>query len=194
MSNAIKVAVVTGANKGIGYAVVKDLAKKFDGDVILTGTIYHLITNLTIINKARDTELGLNACKELEKEGVKVKFHQLDIDNQESIETFAKYIKDTYNGLDVLINNAAIAYKVADTTPFSDQATNTIRINFTGTLNLCKALFPLLRPHARVVNVSSRAGMLKIVKDESIRDRLKSDDLTTEELVKILDEFVKYLD
>ena len=136
----------------------------------------------------------MNACKELEKEGVKVKFHQLDIDNQESIETFAKYIKDTYNGLDVLINNAAIAYKVADTTPFADQATNTIRINFTGTLNLCKALFPLLRPHARVVNVSSRAGMLKVVKDESIRNRLKSDDLTTEELVNILDEFVKYLD
>jgi NAD(P)-dependent dehydrogenase (short-subunit alcohol dehydrogenase family) len=52
MSNAIKVAVVTGANKGIGYAVVKDLAKKFDGDVILTGTIYHLITNLTIISNS----------------------------------------------------------------------------------------------------------------------------------------------
>ena len=52
MSNAIKVAVVTGANKGIGYAVVKDLAKKFDGDVILTGTIYQidLITNLIIIS------------------------------------------------------------------------------------------------------------------------------------------------
>lgn len=52
MSNAIKVAVVTGANKGIGYAVVKDLAKKFDGDVILTGTIQQidLITNITKIS------------------------------------------------------------------------------------------------------------------------------------------------
>ena len=41
-----------------------------------------------------------------------VRFHQLDIDDQKSIDTFAKYIKDTYQGLDVLINNAGIAYKV----------------------------------------------------------------------------------
>ena len=42
-----------------------------------------------------------------------IRYHQLDIDDQKSIENFAKYIKDTYQGLDVLINNAAIAYKVA---------------------------------------------------------------------------------
>ena len=120
-----------------------------------------------------------------------MKFHQLDIDNQESISNFAKFIRDTYGGLDILVNNAAIAYKAADETPFAVQAVNTIRINFTGTLNLCNALFPLLRPHARVVNVSSRAGLLNVVKDEAIRNRLQSDDLTVSELVGILDNFVK---
>ena len=120
-----------------------------------------------------------------------MKYHQLDIDNQESIDTFAKFIQTTYNGLDILVNNAAIAFKAADTTPFSIQAIETIRVNFTGTLNVCKALFPLLRPHARVVNVSSHVGMLKIVKDESVRNRLKSPNLTISELVDIMNTFVK---
>ena len=120
-----------------------------------------------------------------------MKFHSLDIDNQESIDNFAKFIKSTYNGLDILVNNAAIAFKAADTTPFSVQASETIRVNFTGTLNLCKALFPLLRPHATVVNVSSRAGMLKLIHDKTIRNRLKSSDLTVSELVDIMNNFVK---
>lgn len=82
--------------------------------------------------------------------------------------------------------------KNADTTPFAIQAEHTNRINFFGTLNLCKALFPLLRPHARVVNVSSRAGLLKNIQDESIRNRLKSDDLTLTELIQIVENFIKY--
>lgn len=135
--------------------------------------------------------MGHKAVQDLEKDGIKVKFHQLDIDNQESISNFAKFIRDTYGGLDILVNNAAIAYKAADETPFAVQAVNTIRINFTATLNLCNALFPLLRPHARVVNVSSRAGLLNVVKDEAIRNRLQSDDITVSELVGILDNFVK---
>jgi carbonyl reductase 1 len=81
--------------------------------------------------------------------------------------------------------------QVNDPTPFSEQATNTIRINFTGTLNVCNALFPLLRDHARVVNVSSRAGMLRIVKDPSIRSTLTKKDLTAQEVVDVMDTFVR---
>jgi carbonyl reductase 1 len=56
--------------------------------------------------------LGQTAIKELEKLNIKAHFHQLDIDNQESIDRFAKYLKEKHGGLDVLINNAAIAFKV----------------------------------------------------------------------------------
>ena len=63
--------------------------------------------------KARNEELGQKALKELNDAGLKnVRYHQLDIDNQQSIERFAKYIKETYQGLDVLINNAAIQLDV----------------------------------------------------------------------------------
>lgn len=81
--------------------------------------------------------------------------------------------------------------KAADTTPFSVQASETNRINYTGTLNVCNALFPLLRPHARVVNVASRVGMLKFIKDESIKARLLSDDLTVQELNGIVAKFIE---
>ena len=81
--------------------------------------------------------------------------------------------------------------KAADPAPFAEQARVTVRINFTGTLNLCNALFPLLRPHARVVNVSSRAGMLKIVKDENLRKKFTSENATVEDIVKLLDDFVQ---
>lgn len=171
-----KIAVVTGSNKGIGFAIVKGLAKQYPGIVYLT---------------ARNEELGLKAVKELEDQGIKVSFHQLDIDNTDSINRFTKYIKDKHQGIDLLVNNAAIAYKVADTTPFSEQAKTTIRINFTGSLNLCNALFPLLRPHARVVNVSSRAGMLNIIKDAGFRDKFIKEDLTVKQLVGLLEEFVE---
>ena len=61
---------------------------------------------------ARNEERGLSAVKDLEKEGLKPKFHQLDITDHQSIVKLKEYIVDKYGGLDVLINNAGIAYKV----------------------------------------------------------------------------------
>lgn len=61
---------------------------------------------------ARDKTRGENAVKELENEGLKPKFHLLDISSVDSIKTLASFLKEKYGGLDVLVNNAAIAYKV----------------------------------------------------------------------------------
>ena len=65
--------------------------------------------------EARYKELGHAAVNELNKEGLKPSFHQLDIDNPTSIKEFADYIKNKHGGLDVLVNNAAIAFKVNQT-------------------------------------------------------------------------------
>ena len=64
-------------------------------------------------------------------------------------------------------------------------------VNFTGTLDLCDALFPLLRPHARVVNVSSRAGLLKYLKDDKLKQKFSSENATVDDIVKLLDQFVQ---
>ena len=81
---ATRVAIVTGANKGIGLAIVRGICKQFDGDVILT---------------SRDPERGAIAVKQLEEEGLKVKYHQLDIDSRDSISALKEFLKKTYNGI-----------------------------------------------------------------------------------------------
>ena len=67
--------------------------------------------------------------------------------------------------------------------PFGQQAEDTVATNYFGTRHLCEALFPLLRRGARVVNVSSRIGLLSFVANGSqLRQRLANDDLSLEEL------------
>ncbi|TNN57890.1 Carbonyl reductase [NADPH] 1 [Liparis tanakae] len=102
-----KVAVVTGSNKGIGLAIVRALCKQYDGNVYIT---------------ARDVGRGEAATASLVADGLKPKFHQLDINDLQSIAAAAAYFKETYGGVDVLVNNAAIAFKEADTSPFAVQA------------------------------------------------------------------------
>ncbi|CAF1236737.1 unnamed protein product [Adineta steineri] len=175
-----KVAIVTGGNKGIGYAIVDKLCSIFDGIIYLT---------------ARDEELGLKAVQQLQESNSdaknKVKFHQLDITNVESIRRLADFIKKTHNGLNILINNAAIAFKANDVTPFGDQAEITAHTNFFGTINVCNALFPLLQDHARVVNISSRYKMLDSIKNAEIRQNLIAPDATIESVSDILSDFIK---
>ena len=137
-----RVAVVTGSNKGIGFAIVRSLCKKFDGDVILT---------------ARNEELGKKAVTDLEGEGLRPLYHQLDITSTESIEKLRGFLENNYKGLDILINNAGVYDR---SKPDIEQAVTNVAINFTGTLNVSHGLFPILQPHSRVVNVASQLGHL----------------------------------
>jgi carbonyl reductase 1 len=172
----MEVAVVTGGNKGIGYAIVKGLCEKYDGIVYLT---------------ARDVGRGEAAVSELKKLGHKPRFHQLDVTDQKSVETFHDFIKNEHGGINVLVNNAAIAYSHAATEPFGVQAENTLHVNYFSLLNTCHVLFPLLRPHARVVNLSSSLGHLLQIPGELLRKKLSSSSLTEEELTDLLQQFVK---
>ncbi|GAB6030541.1 Carbonyl reductase [NADPH] 3 [Chamberlinius hualienensis] len=173
---AKRVAIVTGSNKGIGFAAVKGLCTKFDGDVFLT---------------SRDETRGLAAQQELQKLGLSPKFHQLDIDDVKSVERLRDFIKKTYGGLDVLINNAAIAFKNNATEPFADQARITIATNYLSHLKVCEILFPILRPHARVVNVSSMLGQLSVgIKGEELKKKFLDENLTVGGLTALVKQFV----
>lgn len=83
-----------------------------------------------------------------------------------------------------------MAYKRASTAPFIEQATNTVRTNFTGTLNVTRALLPLIRAGGRIVMVSSTAGRLSIVKPH-LREQFSSASLTEQQLVSLMDQFVQ---
>ncbi|XP_018327903.1 carbonyl reductase [NADPH] 1-like [Agrilus planipennis] len=171
-----KIAVVTGSNKGIGYAIVKGLCEKYDGLVYLT---------------ARDVGRGEAAVKKLNELGFKPLFHQLDITSKESIKKLRDDIVREHGGIDLLINNAAIAYKTDATEPFGEQAENTIKVNYFATLEVCNVLFPILRQNARVINLSSSAGRLSRIPSSDIRDKFKDSKLTVPKLNELMQEFVR---
>ena len=91
-----KVAVVTGSSQGLGLGIIRGLCKRFDGVVYLT-SLYE--------------DQGADAIALLEKEGLHPRYHQLDISNRESIIRFRDHIKENHGHIDILINNAAIAFK-----------------------------------------------------------------------------------
>ena len=172
---------MTGSNKGIGFAIIKELCKKFDGTVVLT---------------SRDEGRGESAIEELNKLGFFPQYHQLDIDDEASIIKFRDYLQVTYGGLDVLVNNAAIMFHKTDIEPLGNQAELTIRTNFFSTLKTCQVLFPILRSHARVVNISSSAGHLSRISGydpaaTNLKQKLAAKDITTEELCHLLQEYIR---
>ncbi|KAM7322321.1 carbonyl reductase [NADPH] 1 [Alexandromys fortis] len=177
MSSCSRVALVTGANKGIGFAITRDLCRKFLGVVVLT---------------ARDEARGKAAVQQLQAEGLSPRFHQLDIDDLQSIRALRDFLLKEYGGLDVLVNNAGIAFKNADPTPFHIQAEVTLKTNFFGTQDVCTELLPLIKPQGRVVNVSSMLS-LRALKNCSpeLQQKFRSDTITEEELVGLMNKFVE---
>lgn len=172
---AEKVAVVTGSNKGLGFAIVKGLCKHFNGVVYLT---------------ARDKTRGLEAVEKLEKLGLQPKFHILDVSNEESVKKFAEFLKIEHGRLDVLVNNAAIL-EWDEVYPSYEAAKRNIDVNYKSLLTIEKFLYPLLQDGARVVNISSAAGHLSNLRKEKWIRMLKKPDLTTEELNSFVDEYLE---
>ncbi len=71
-------------------------------------------------------------------------------------------------------------------------AEEVIRTNFFGVLNVCNALFPLLQDHARVVNLSSDWGCLKYITNKKYQEKFSNKNLTIQELVDIMNDYVEY--
>lgn len=139
------------------------------------------------------------AVEELKKLGLQPKFHQLDINDESSVLKLRDHLKDTYGGLDVLVNNAAILLPFKEGLPdevFAEHAKTTMQTNYFDTQRVCKILFPILKPHARVVNLSSMLGHLTQIKGEDsvameLKAKLSSPDLTYEELDGLMQNFVE---
>jgi len=143
-----KIALVTGANKGIGLEVARQLAAS--GCSVLLG--------------ARNRALGEEAAAMLKREGSDVRYLSLDLEDPATIAAAAREIETEFGRLDLLVNNAGIVVP-GDGLPSNsslDAIERAFRVNFMGTVAVTQAMLPLLRraSSARIVNVSSGLGSL----------------------------------
>jgi len=149
MTQTIKrIAVITGANKGIGYEVARQLAN----------------SGCTVLLGARNRALGEKAAATLAAENLDVRHIPVDLDDSASIAAAARSIDGDFGRLDILVNNAGIAVE-GDGPPSSaslEAIERDYRVNFIGTVAVTQAMLPLLRraTSARIVNVSSGLGSL----------------------------------
>jgi NAD(P)-dependent dehydrogenase (short-subunit alcohol dehydrogenase family) len=158
-----RIALVSGANRGIGLAITEQLAYK--GYKVILG--------------ARNERKGLEAQKELVKKGLDVYFTLLDVADATSIMAAIGRVNDTFGRLDVLVNNAGIMIDSASTIlelPLG-LLQNTLATNAFGPLLLSQGCVPIMNRHkyGRIVNLSSTLGALTdIVNPESNYSALQS--------------------
>lgn len=141
-----KIILVTGSNKGIGFEVVRQLAK-----------LEH-----TVVLSARDKAKGIHAQELLNKESLSVHFVSLDVTLEESIASAVEKIKSQFGRLDVLINNAAILMK-EDQNLLNDSYAvfnNTMQTNVQGPLSMVKHFLPWIPKNGRIIMTSSGGGSM----------------------------------
>jgi NAD(P)-dependent dehydrogenase (short-subunit alcohol dehydrogenase family) len=147
--NNEKIALVTGANKGIGLETVRQLAQQ----------------KITVFLGARDLAKGEAAAKKLSNAGLDVRPIEIDVNRSDSIAKAAAQVERDFGHLDILINNAGVMLHDEDK-KISDQALDvwrkTFETNFFGLIATTQAFLPLLRKSeaGRIVNLSSILGSI----------------------------------
>jgi NAD(P)-dependent dehydrogenase (short-subunit alcohol dehydrogenase family) len=153
MSDATKkIALITGANKGIGLETARQLGA----------------LGITVLVGARDLKKGEAAAAQLKREGIDARALKLDVVDDTDRKAAAKFIEKEFGRLDILVNNAGIASEDMSANSTLTTTEETLRTifdtNFFAVVALTNALLPLLRKSAagRVVNLSSILGSLTL--------------------------------
>lgn len=160
----VRIAVVTGANRGIGREIAHQLSA----------------SGLHVIGTSRDPKSGVAPGVTPAEPGVTLV--RLDVTDPLNIEALARQLS---RGFDVLVNNAGISLQGFD----ADVAQQTMAANFFGAVEVTRKLLPLLRPGGRIVMVSSGIGELSSVSPE-LRRRFENPALGVNELLDLARSFV----
>nr|XP_043611805.1 (+)-neomenthol dehydrogenase [Erigeron canadensis] len=174
------IAIVTGANKGIGYALVKRFAE----------------LGLTVVLTSRDQSRGLKAMDSLKDLGLdrNVRFFQLDISDPVSIRSFVSWFQSKYDAFDILVNNAAVCFNAINENSI-DHADTTINTNYYGSKHFTEAMLPFLRrtpSMSRILNISSRLGTLDKLKNAQMKEILEDKERLSEDRIeKVVRKFLQ---
>mmetsp|Transcript_28091 Transcript_28091/g.40209 ORF Transcript_28091/g.40209 Transcript_28091/m.40209 type:complete len:293 (+) Transcript_28091:44-922(+) len=185
-TSANRVALVTGANKGIGFCIALALA---------SSGLFH-----EVILGCRDSGRGNRAVQEIQQNMVvsvpdvdtQVSFLPLDVGNKTSHTQFRLLLEeklDDNKKLAVLVNNAGIAFRSSDPTPYKDKAKQALDVNFRGAVDLTEELLPLLRraDDARIVNVATNYPQQ--IKSQELRQKFTDPTLTIKKLQALVNQF-----
>lgn len=139
-----KVVLITGANKGLGKEIGRQLGS----------------LGYTVVLTARDDQAGAMAARELMATGCDAYAVHLDVTKSEDIAKLVRYLEKTFGKLDVLVNNAGIALEWDGKTTDSDKIRRTLEVNLIAPYAITESLVPLLSrsDDARVINQSSMLG------------------------------------
>jgi NAD(P)-dependent dehydrogenase (short-subunit alcohol dehydrogenase family) len=148
-----RVALVTGGNRGIGYAISRSLS----------------LRGITVILGVRDPNKGASACSRLQGEDLDVNYELMDVNDAGSIQTAVKHIQAQFDRLDILVNNAGILIDGSENALDVNSSTieKTFQTNFMGPLILCQNCVALMKAggYGRIVNMSSTLGSLSEMVD-----------------------------
>ena len=162
--------VITGGNRGIGYGLLKILSDKHN--VIIT---------------VRDNKKGQSTFAELGHSKNEINYVVMDVDNSDSVIRAADDIKQRFNNVDLLINNAGILikeYQLPAIETSEDSILKTFNTNTLGVLRVCKSIVPLMVNGGRIINISSGMGQLDEMDSGSTAYRISKTALNA--LTKIL--------
>jgi len=148
MATENKVALITGANKGLGLEIARQLGKQ----------------GITVVIGARDKAKGDEAARTLQADGASAHAVKLEVTNADDIAALPAFFADTFGRLDILVNNAGVNYD-ADGPVTADSLRKTYETNVVAPYALTQALLPLLvqSPAGRIVNHSSILGSIGTV-------------------------------
>ena len=162
--------VITGGNRGIGYGLLKILSDKHN--VIIT---------------VRENKKGQSTIAELGHSKNEINYVVMDVDNSDSVMRAADDIKQKFNNVDLLINNAGILFKEYQLPAIKtseDSILKTFNTNTLGVLRVCKSIVPLMVNGGRIINISSGMGQLDEMDSGSTAYRISKTSLNV--LTKIL--------
>lgn len=195
MAGAGKVIIVTGASRGIGYGIGKELALRMPGaSLYLTSrsTQHHL------------TELDNNLKREIGAASDNARFRHIDVKDQRSIKKFFEMVKRKHNRIDIIINNAAkynkppasVHGRCPDLPLFLREVEETTKTNYFGLKAVIEASTPVLAPDARIINMTSHMANFNIFNDgdqvsAQLKQSFQDPKLTVEKLDSLVKKYVQ---
>lgn len=169
-----KVALVTGSNQGLGFALVEALCE-------------NLGPKSSVYLTARNGTRGEEAVGQLRDRGLSPTFHLLDVTDDASVAALAETIRTRHGGVDIVISNAAA--RISPDLSQSEQVRLFVNTNNHGAFRMIRAFGPMLRDNARFLVVASSFGSLRNL-SPSLHEKFDVTTRSLEDIEKLMDEYV----